>query len=91
MKKDYLELSVEEFSEKYPRESVLYRAQIKNWATDLTVKNGVWNGDLTIKNSWIYGIPGVIKIRWVRSQCSDDMIFPKGICKWWNGYNPQVH
>lgn len=71
MKKDYLELSVEDFSVKYPRESVIYRNQLKNWATDLTVKNGVWNGDLSRKNY------GVGKSRWARSQCCDKAIFPK--------------
>lgn len=72
MKKDFIDITAEEFGNRYPRENVLYKNQLKNWATDLSVKNGVWDG----------------KSRWARSQCKDEMIFPKGICKWWNGYNP---
>lgn len=88
MKKDFIDMTGEEFSNKYPRESVLYKNQLKNWATGLSVKNGVWDGNLACLNYWIFGVPGVGKSRWARSQCNDEMIIPKGICKWQNGYNP---
>ncbi|KAK8900479.1 hypothetical protein M9Y10_002806 [Tritrichomonas musculus] len=91
MKDDYLNLSVEDFSNKYPRESVIYRNQLKNWATDLAISNNTWPGLLPEKNFWIWGAPGVGKSRWARSQCEPEFIFPKGICKWWNGYNPLIH
>lgn len=39
MKEDCLKMTVENFSDKYPRESVIYRNQLKNWETDLTVSN----------------------------------------------------
>lgn len=54
MKKDFIDITAEEFGNRYPRESVLYKNQLKNWATDLSVKNGVWDGNLACKNYWIF-------------------------------------
>ena len=45
-----------------------------------------WDGDLHLKNVWIFGAAGVGKSKWAASLADPSAIFRKNVNKWWDGY-----
>lgn len=46
-----------------------------------------WDGDLQMKNIWIWGKPGIGKSKWANTLCDPEMIMKKNVNKWWDGYD----
>lgn len=73
----WINLTAEEFLEKYQREAIIFQNQFKNQDTDWTVKSGTWRGDFNVLNFWIWKETGVRKPKLTRSYCNENAIFPK--------------
>ena len=83
---DLMHLKKDEFDAKYTYESFHHRNKLILWKYDHGEKPKIWNGDLKLKNIWIYGVPGCGKSRWAHQQAEQDEIYIKNVNKWWDGY-----
>ena len=88
MYEDMKILDPQTFSQKYPKEWYLRRTLVERIMIDSAMAHvNDFNGNLTDKNLWIWGEPGVGKSRWAAAQGSYSEIFKKNFNKWWDGYN----
>lgn len=88
MYEDMKKSSPEEFEQKYPKFWTFHRDKVMAIMIDSAMKHVEnYNGDLTDKNIWIWGEPGLGKSRWAALQGSYSEIFKKNFNKWWDGYN----
>lgn len=85
MQKDVLNLTWQNFEDKYPWEAMF---QEEKWVKyRYTHKNtpDVWNGNLQQKNFWVWGPPGTGKSRWANSQGT--IRYNKTNNKWWDNFH----
>lgn len=87
---DWMQLTKEEFEEKWPYEALHWRRKLMDWEASKAMKSDVWDGDLRQKNLWIWGPPGTGKSKWARSQ-AQGACYCKLINKWWGGYEKRFH
>ena len=88
MYNDMKTLSPEEFERKYPQFWVMHRDKVMRVMIDSAMtKVKDFGGDLTSKNIWIWGKPGLGKSRWAALQGDYSEIFKKNFNKWWDGYS----
>ena len=50
-------------------------------------QQNVWNGDLKMKNYWLWGPAGTGKSKWARKHAPLNRIFKKNLNKWWDGFD----
>ena len=50
-----------------------------------------WDGDLKLKNFWIWGNAGIGKSKWAAALCNTQNQYKKSVNKWWDGYNIVKH
>jgi len=50
-----------------------------------------WDGDLTAKNIWLWGKPGIGKSKWASNLMNPQWQYKKAVNKWWDGYNLAIH
>lgn len=86
MLNDLMTLKWQEFEAKWPYESYHQKKKLEEWKYSHEVMKEPWNGELQMKNIWIYGEPGCGKSRWAHQQDSEDKIYLKNVNKWWDGY-----
>ena len=80
------------FEDTYPMAWVCHRQQIINVMMDSALRKVEnWNGDLKMKNYWIWGEPGTGKSQWAASLMPIQHQYKKAVNKWWDGYNLVVH
>lgn len=89
--KDWISLSPEEFEDKWPYQAIHWRRKLMEWEASRATSAGAWDGDLRLKNYWIFGSPGTGKSRWARSQVSCGQCYCKLTNKWWGGFDHRDH
>jgi hypothetical protein len=83
---DAMKLPVENFIEKYPKEWVIRRTQIERIMLEGAKRTmREWNGQLSSKNVWMWGAPGLGKSRWANQMKVSGETFRKNWSKWWCG------
>nr|WDW25738.1 MAG: replication-associated protein [Canine circovirus] len=87
---DWLNDPKDIFEAKHPYEAVHWRSKLSLWESQRIVNTKPWDGDLKLKNFWIFGAPGTGKSRWARKQAEEFQIFPKPNNKWWGGYDQNL-
>lgn len=85
MRKDVLEITWDQFEEKYPYESTFQQQTWLKYKYEHKQDDGIWSGELRDKNIWIYGPPGTGKSSWAWKQ--SDKIYVKLQNKWWDGFH----
>lgn len=80
-------LSWAEFMEKYPIEAFNHKNRLLEWKFAHTRYITIWNGELKMKNLWLFGKAGTGKSRWAHSQADLDSIYKKNVNRWWDGYD----
>ena len=90
---DMKKLTPSEFEERYPIIYFYHRNNVLQTMMEYKTRNidHEWNGDLTNKNIWVWGIPGVGKSKWASERLPKSKTFKKGFNKWWDGYNMLQH
>lgn len=84
--KDVMTLSVSEFEILHPWEAFNHKKKLEEWKFSHMKKCGPWNGELKVKNIWLWGPPGCGKSMWAHQQAPEDSIYLKNVNKWWDGY-----
>lgn len=87
MIKDLMNKEWDEFEALYPYESFHQKKKLEEYKYSHQKLSGPWNGELKMKNIWIYGVPGCGKSRWAHQQGHKEQIYLKNATKWWDGYN----
>lgn len=91
MLKDFREMTRDDFEGKWTWECFHYGEKLNRWAINHVEVVGTWNGNLQMKNFWVWGISGTGKSRWAMQQMKPYEIYKKPCNKWWDGYDPRQH
>jgi hypothetical protein len=84
--KDAYSLGPEEFAQKWPREWLLRRGAVERLMLDASKRTmRVWNGNLQLKNIWVWGAPGIGKSQWAHRQATGGQTLFKNLNRWWDG------
>lgn len=80
------------FEDKYPEVWFNHRNKVLNTMLDAALARvSNWNGDLKMKNYWIWGKAGIGKSRWAAQRMEPKFQYKKAVNKWWDGYNIVMH
>lgn len=83
---DLMKLQWQNFEAKYPLEAYNQKKKLEEWKFNHQERGKTWDGELSMKNIWIYGEPGCGKSRWAHQQAPHEETYMKNINKWWDGY-----
>lgn len=88
MIQDMKTMTPDEFENNYPIEWYRNRAKVEKVMIDSAMKKmEIWNGELSEKNIWIWGLAGLGKSAWASKQERMERTLKKNCNKWWGGYN----
>jgi hypothetical protein len=84
--KDAYIMGPEEFATKWPKEWLIRRGAVERLMLDASKQTmRVWNGNLQMKNIWIWGKPGIGKSKWAHRQETGGQTLFKNLNRWWDG------
>jgi len=81
-----------EFEDTYPLVWFHHRKKVLDIMMDQALRRVEnWDGDLTAKNIWLWGKPGIGKSKWASNLMNPQWQYKKAVNKWWDGYNLAIH
>lgn len=84
---DVLKMDINEFEAKWPYECFHHYQKLMAYKLRHQKQQNVWNGDLKMKNYWLWGPAGTGKSKWARKHAPLNRIFKKNLNKWWDGFD----
>lgn len=89
---DARKMSAKEFEAVHPSFWLYHRGTIADVMMEAQLESAsTFDGNLKVKNFWVWGDAGIGKSRKAREGMNIAEIYPKDFNKWWNGFDPTKH